>query len=217
MAILWHCLLLRQEFLKARFYVFVQIDQIACHTAVSCLMRGKKVFLQLVTKKRYVCLEASANATTTALAIIENKTGRYPETEGTPRHITIFSSLCLRDWNIPQLCLTVCSSASLTCLFLTPDSYLSSCSSRSLLLVTVSDRTAQTKQLRVSGCFLMWELFHTSEHSDCSWNPLQLVVYRSLFADSLSVSEGLLGQSLCNFQMKFLKCEWIHLTYMFPF
>lgn len=83
--------------MRARFYVFIQIDQIAGYTAASCLMRRKKVTLQLATKKKYVYLEAPANATTRALANIENNIGRYPETEGTPRHIVIFSSLFSRD------------------------------------------------------------------------------------------------------------------------
>lgn len=186
MVILWCCLLSRQELLRVRFYVFVQIDQIAWYTAASCLMRGKKVSPQLATKKRYVYLEASANATMIALANTKNKTERYPETEGTPRHTRIFSSLFLRDWNTPQQCQAACSSASFTCLFLTPHSYpfflqfrlITSCHLHHRL------RTAEAKQLRVSWCFLTWELSHSSEHSDCPLNPLQLVVYRSLFADT---------------------------------
>lgn len=144
MVILWCCLLSRQELLRVRFYVFVQIDQIAWYTAASCLMRRKKVSPQLATKKRYIYLEASANATMIALANTKNKTERYPETEDTLKHTRIFSRLFLRDWNIPQQCQAACSSASFTCLFLTLHSYLSSCSSGSLLLaISTTDSELQ--------------------------------------------------------------------------
>lgn len=121
----------------------------------SCFMLDEKEkgYPPASHRKRYVYLEAPANATTTAVVNIENNIRRYPETEGTPRHLMIFSSLFSRNWNIPQLYQAVCSSASFTCIFLTPDSYLSSCSSGSSILAistTDSDRTAEAKHLRVS-------------------------------------------------------------------